>query len=326
MLSSYAAGTLDTVINSLIDRSRRKLIFAAMKSNALVAWAFAAGRVEIEDGGANITNPLTVGRNPNIASYQYYNPLPVAQTNEFTTIAYGWARVAGTVIISDQEEDENTGDGALFKLLKSKMDVLEESITEKFSSYLYAAGSGTDPIGLASLIPDDPTTGTLGGISRSQVSQWRTSAYQFGGNLDSTNVEEAFDDVFLDLTLKGESPSVIFVGRNIYRIYRQACRDRYSFALSETSNGKRMFDLGFKGVSHNGVPMIYDEDCGVNRCYFINDKYLRLHILKGVNMKPKKLVAPWNVDAVGSRVVWQGQPCLWRAYRTHAVLRNGTTG
>lgn len=326
MLSSYAAGTLDTIIHSTIDRSRKKLIFAAMKSNALVAWMFASGRVEIEDGGANITNPLITGRNPNIASYQYYNPLPVAQTNEFDTIRYGWSRVAGTVIISDQEEDENTGSTSLFKLLKAKMDVLEESITEKFSSYLYAVGGGTDPLGLGSLIPDDPTTGTLGGLSRANITQWRTSAYQFAGGLDSTNIEEAFDDVLMDLTLKGEKPSVIFAGRNIVRIYRQAARDRMSFALSDTANGKRMVDLGFQGISHNGIPVIYDEDCGVNRAYFINDKYLRLHILKGVNMKPKKLVSPWNVDAVGSRVVWQGQVCLWRAYRTHAVLRNGTTG
>jgi hypothetical protein len=45
-------------------------------------------------------------------------------------------------------------------------------------------------------------------------------------------------------------------------------------------------------------------------------------MLRGVNMKVKELIAPWNVDAVGSRVVWQGQWCLWRAFRTHAVLTN----
>lgn len=325
MLSAYASGTLDTVIHSMLDRSRKKLIFAAMKSNALVAWAFASKRVETETG-ANITNPLTIGRNPNVTSYQYYQPLPVAQTNEFTTIAYGWSRVAGSVIISDQEEDENDGDTAIFKLLKAKMQVLETSIEEKFSSYLYATGSGADPNGLGNLIPDDPTTGTLGGINRATNLQWRTSAYQFTGGLDASNIEEAFDDVLMDLTLKGKKPTVIIIGRNLMRIYRQAARDRMMFALSETKNGERMFDLGFGGTTHNNIPMIYDEDCGVNRAYFINDEFMRLHILKGVNMRAKKLTSPWNMDAVGSRTVWQGQFCLWRAYRTHAVVRNGTTG
>ena len=44
-------------------------------------------------------------------------------------------------------------------------------------------------------------------------------------------------------------------------------------------------DLGFDGVSHNGVPIIYDESCPVDRAYFLNDTYLRLHILGDNNMK-----------------------------------------
>jgi hypothetical protein len=140
--------------------------------------------------------------------------------------------------------------------------------------------------------------------------------------VDSTNIEEVFDDILMDLTLKGDKPTVILCGRNIYRAYRQAVRDKFTIPLSEGTAGKRMFDLGFEGCMHNGIPLMYDEDCPVSYAYFINDTYLRLHMLRGVNMKVKELVAPWNVDAVGSRVVWQGQWCLWRAYRTHAVMTN----
>ena len=325
MLSGgYTSGTLDTVIHSMLDNSQKRLILASMKSCAFQSWLMAANRIETETG-ANITNPLTVGRNPNVGTYQYYGTLPVAQTNEFTTVRYGWSRFAGTVIISDQEQDENQGPEAIFKILKGKVDVLEESIKEKFSGYMYGLGAGTDPNGLGALIPDDPTTGTLGGISRVTESQWRTSAYQFSGGLDATNIEEAFDDVLMDLTLKGEKPSVIFVGRNIMRIYRQAVRDKFTIPITGSA-GNTMMDLGFGGVSHNKIPIFYDEDCGVNRAYFINDKYLRMHVLKGVNMVTKKLVAPWTIDASGSRIVWQGQVCLWKAYRTHGIVRNGTTG
>jgi hypothetical protein len=297
-------------------------MMAAIKSNALQAWAFATNRVEYEDGGHQITNPLITGRNPNIASYQYYDELPIAQTNEFDTVTYGWSRVAGTVIISDQEEDENTGPSMVFKLMTSKIDILEESIKEKFSTYLYGSGAGLDPNGITNLIPDDPTTGTLGGISRVTESQWRTSSYNFAGALDETNIEEAFDDIIMDLTLKGEKPDLILSGRNIYRSYRAAVRDKVVINLGETNNGKKMMDLGFAGVSHQNIPMLYDEDCPVNKVYFINSKYIRLHILRKCNMKVKELVAPWNVDASGRRVVWQGQWCLWNAFRKHAVVLN----
>ncbi len=312
---------LDTVLNSTLTKSRKKLIMASIKSNAFMAWAFSTKRVEVEDGGYNITNPLTVGRNPNVASYSYYESLPVAQTDEFETVEYRWSRVGGTVIISDQEEDENTGPTAIFKLLKAKMEVLEESIKEKFSSYLYGAGAGKDPYGLAALIPDDPTTGSLGGISRASEAQWRTSAYDYGaGGITSANIEEAFDDVLMDLTLKGDKPDLILAGRDIYRTYRAAVRDKLVVNLSDLKSSKGMVDLGFGGIGHDNVPVVYDEDCPVNKAYFINSKYLRLHILKGVNMKVKQLSAPWDTDAVGKRVVWQGQFCLWKAYRTHGVL------
>lgn len=317
-----ASTPIATVLNSTLTRSRKKLIMASIKSNALMAWAFANNRVEFEDGGHEITNPLTTGRNSNISSYEYYDSQPLAQTSEFSTVTYNWARVAGSVIISDQEEDENRGTAQIFKLMKAKMDVLEESIKEKFSEYLYASGAGTDPNGLNLLLPDDPTTGTVGNISRATESQWRPSSYDFGGNLDSTNIEEAFDDVLMDITMQKQRPDIILSGRNIYRHYRTAVRDKVVINMSESNGGQKMMDLGFSGVKHQNIVMLYDEDCPVNKAFFINSTYLRLHILKHVNMKVKELVAPWTVDATGRRIVWQGQWCMWRAFRTHASLQN----
>lgn len=315
--------TIESVLHSTLEKSRKKLYMAAVKSHALMAWAFANNRVEYEDGGRNITNPLVTGRNPNVGSYEYYDELPVGQTNEFDTVEYTWSRVAGTVIISDQEQDENKGAQMIFKLLKGKMDVLEESIKEKFSTYLHGAGAGTDPEGLASLIPDDPTTGTVGGINRATETQWRTSAYDFAGGLNETNIEEALDDILMDLKVKQDRPTVMIMGRNLYRYYRAAVRDKLTINLGDGSKaGGRMMDLGFSGVSHDAIPMLYDEDCDVDKGYMINDKYLRLHILKHANMKVKKLDSPWNVDAIGRRTIWQGQWCMWKAYRTHGTFKN----
>jgi len=311
--------TIEAVLHTTLENSRRKLIQASAKSNALVAWALSKKRIEVEDGGKDITNPLLVGRNPNVQSYEYYGQLSVAQTTEFDKVTYGWSRIAGTSIISAQEEDENRGPNAVTKILAGKMQALDESIQEKFSQYLYGAGAGTDPNGLSALIPDDPTTGSLGGISRVTESQWRTSSYDFGsGGITSANIEEAFDDVCLDLKQKSEKPDLILAGRDIYRTYRAAVRDKLVINLSDLNKG--MVDLGFTGVGHNSTPIVYDEDCPVNKVYFINSKYLRMHLLKGVNMRVKKLSSAWNQDATGRRVVWQGQFCLWKAHRTHAVV------
>lgn len=314
---------IETILHATLEKSRKKLMFAAIKANAFYAYAMASDKVEYESGGREISNPLITGRNPNVTSYAYYDELPVNQTNEFDTVRYGWARVAGTVIISDQEVDENQGETEIFKILKGKMQVLEESIKEKFQDYLYGAGLGKDPNGLALLVPDDPTTGTVGGINRATEPQWRTMSKNYNGSLLSTNIEEEFDDILLDMKQgKNEKPDLILCGRNIYKMYRKAVRDKISILADGTYSAKKMYDLGFDGVSFGGITMIYDEDCPADKAYFLNTTYLRMHVLKHVNMKVKELSAPWTQDCVGRRIVWEGQMCLWKANRTQCVVMN----
>lgn len=321
---------LDTVVNAMLERSRAKLIMASAISGTVSAYLHAKKRVVIEDGGPEIGNPLITGMNPNVTSMQYYDELPVDQTNEFTTVTYNMSRVVGTLIISDQEEDENQGRAAIFKIIKGKIMALDESISRQFATYHTAVGTGTDPNGLGNLIPADPTTGSVGNISMASEAQWRTSSYDFAGTLTPENIEEAFDDVLeLDLN-RGTStsaetkqkPTVIFAGRNIYRMHKAAARDKVSIQLGETGFGKKLINLGIVGTTHGNVPLLFDEKLSANVAYFVNDAYLTLHILRGVNMKIKQLVAPWNVDAIGRRVVWEGQLCSWRQYRTHAYLTN----
>lgn len=319
---------LDTVVNAMLTRSRAKLIMASAISGTVSAYLHAKRRVVVEDGGPSITNPLIVGLNPNVTSMEYYDELPIDQTNEFTTVSYLMSRVVGSLIISDQEQDENKGRAAIFKILKGKIMALDESISRQFATYHTSVGTGTDPNGLGNLILADPTTGTVGGISLATESQWRNSSYDFAGTLSPENIEEAFDDIIeidLNRSSDGKSspkPTVIFAGRNIYRMHRAAARDKTTIQLGADGFGKKLVNLGITGTKHNNIPLLFDEKLSANVAYFVNDGYMSLHVLRGVNMKIKQLVAPWNVDAIGRRVVWEGQLCSWRQYRTHAFMTN----
>lgn len=320
--------TLDTVVHSMLTRSRAKLIMASAISGTVSAYLHAKKRVVVEDGGPEISNPIITGLNPNVHSMEYYDSIAIDQTNEFDTVSYNMSRVVGSLIISDQEEDENQGRAQIFKIITGKIKALDESISRQFSTYHTSVGTGTDPNGLGNLIPADPTTGTVGGINLATESQWRSSSYDFDGTLTPENIEEAFDDILeLDLNRqtdgqKAPKPTVIFAGRNIYRMHKAAARDKATIQLGETGTGKKLVNLGITGTTHGGIPLLFDEKLAANDAYFVNEEYLTLHVLKGVNMKVKKLTAPWNMDAIGRRVVWEGQLCSWRQYRTHAYLTN----
>lgn len=314
--------TPETIIHAMANRSRKKLILAATLSGGIYTYLAAAGKIKMEDGGPEIENPLITGSNPNVTNATYYDTVPVDETNEFDTVLYNMTRLVGTLIMSDQETDENQGDAVIIKILEGKLKALEHAIKKKQRTDAASLTTGASPNGLPNLLPADPTAGTIGGMNLANEPLFRPSAYDFDGALDENNIEEAFDDILLDLTHDDESPNVIFVGRNIFRMHRAAARDKSQIQLSESGFGKKLVNLGIKGTTHQGIPIIYDEALAPNDFYIVNDEYLSIHVLKSANMKVKQLVAPWNQDAIGRRYIMEYQLCSWKNYRTHAYGTN----
>lgn len=298
------------------------MILAATLTGGVYTYLAAKGRIKMEDGGPEIENPLIVGSNPNVTTAQYYDTVPIDETSELTTVLYNMTRMVGSLIMSEQEQDENQGDAKIVDIMEAKLKALEHAIKKFQRVKATSLTSGADPNGLPNLLPDDPTTGSVGGINLANEVLFRPSAYDFGGSLDENNIEEAFDDILLDLHTDDESPNVIFVGRNIFRLHRAAARDKTQISLGATGFGKQLINLGIKGTTHQGIPMIYDETLDPDVAYFVNDEYMHIHILKSANMKVKKLTAPWNQDAIGRRYIMEYQLASWKNYRTHASLRN----
>lgn len=314
--------TPETLAHAMANRSRKKMILAATLSGGVFTYLSAKGKIEMEDGGPEIENPLITGSNPNVTTATYYDTVPVDETSEFDTVLYTMTRLVATMIMSEQEVDENKGDAVIIDIMKGKLQALEQAIKKRQRVYAASLNTGADPNGLPNLMPADPTTGTIGGINLANEILFRPSSYNFAGGLDENNIEEAFDDILLDLTHDDESPNVIFIGRNLFRLHRAAARDKAQISLGESGFGQKLINLGIKGTTHQGIPVVYDELMDPNAAYFVNDEYLKLHILKGANMKVKKLTAPWNQDAIGRRFIMEYQLCSWKNYRTHAFVTN----
>lgn len=318
-------GAINSILSSTLETPylRKKLIFAQLRATVLSSFLMEKKRIVFEDGGYEITNPLVVGRNKNIASYSYYDELPVGRTDELTKVRYDFSRVAGTAIVSQQEEDENTGKSAIIKIVDAKIQVLKQSIAERFSQFMYGIGAGKDPNGLGLLIPDDPTQGVVGGIDRAKNPYWRTGSYQFNGTLDKDNISQAFRAIFLDSkNAENEKFDGIICGRNIYDMYSDFLESKGMVASPNYKGLTGTADYGFESLHYRSVPVMHDPNCPDDKAYFINTKHLRLHVMRHVNMKVSKLNAPWIMDASGTRITWEGQLCLWKADGTQAVLNN----
>lgn len=311
---------LNGQIVAALKTSRKNLIYASMSANPLFAYFFKKKKYDLIDGGYQLSNPLILGRNPNVSSYSHYDKLPIVPTDEFGEVNYSWSRYQGSFMMSNQEIDENTGEGKIFDLFEQKMNVLKQSFEERLSVDLYGLGEGKNMNGLPMLIPDDPTTGVLGGIDRAKEKQWRTMAVNANGTLTKDNICDAFDDIMTDMAQgKNNKPDVIICGKTIFNLYKQAINAKRTFQGDGSYKGIT-FDMGFESFAFNQVEIIYDENCPANKAYFINTEFLKLHIMKNVNMKVMDLAAPADYDVVAKRIVLECQLCLWKAYRTHAVL------
>lgn len=312
----------ETLMHAMATRSRKKLILAATLPGGIFTYLAAKNRIKMEDGGPNISNPLIVGNNPNVTTATYYDTVPVDQTNELVTVNYDMTRLVGTLVMSEQEGDENQGDAVIVKILEAKLEALEYAFKKLQRRLATSLNTGSDPYGLPNLIPTDPTSGTIGGINLANEPLFRPSSYDFDGTMDAGNIEEVFDDILLDLTHDGESPTVFFVGRNLFRMHRAAARDKSQIMLGDTGFGKQLINLGIKGTTHQGTPVIYDEFLAADDAYIVNENFLYVHILKSANMKVKELSSPWNQDAMGRRFIMEYQLASWNNYRTHSYLTN----
>lgn len=312
----------DELIHAMAERSMKKLRIAAILPGGVYSYLAAKGKVKMEDGGPGIENPILVGGNPNVGPATYYDHVPVARSSELSTVAYEMARVVGTYVISDQEIDENTGASKIVDIAAAKMQALEIAIKKYQRKYAVGTNSGKHPLGLGNLIPQVNTSGTIGGINLATEPMFRPSVYLYAGSLTAANIEAAFDDILLDLNTDDGKVSVIFAGRNIFTLHRNAARAKGTIQFATEGFGSKLANLGLVGTSHQQIPIVYDEELDPNVAYFINENELMIHILKTANMKMKDLTAPYDQDVIGKRYIMEQQLCAWKQYRTHAFLSN----
>ena len=310
------------IVHAMAERSMKKLRIAFVMPGGVYTYLAAAKRVKTEDGGPEISNPIMIGGNPNVGPATYYDRVPVERTSELDTVRYNMTRIVGTYVISEQELDENKGSAVIVSIAAAKMKNLEMSFKNYQRKRAVGANSGKDPYGLGNLLPMTNTSGSLGGINLATTPQFRHEVYDFTGSaLTPDTIEDAFDDILLDMNHDDSKVTVIFAGRNVVTMHRKAAKNRVSIQLNATGFGKTLANLGLTGSRHQEIPIIYDEELDPNIAYFINENEMMIHFLKGVNMKLKSLTAPYDQDVIGKRYISEYQLCSWKNKRTHAVVK-----
>jgi len=323
---AFANSSISDIIATTIQSRSGELADNVTNNNALLRRLKERGNVKTFSGGNVIlqeimyTDPTTNNTN----SYSGYEVLNVGQNSPISSAQFSITQYASAVTISGLEMIQNTGKEAIIDLLDGRMEVAEAQLANRISGDLYGDGTGNagkNLTGLAAAVPDDPTTGTYGGINRAVWTFWQSKKYSGvtdgSAAVSATNIQGYMDALAVQLIRGTDKPDLIVADNNYYKLYLQSLQ-----AIQRiTDAGSGMAGAGFASLKYYGAGMASDVvlDGGIgsstynsgagnaNHMWFLNTKYLMFRPHKDRNFVPiggeRQAV---NQDAIVKLIGWAG--------------------
>ena len=267
-----------------------KIIDNFFESNPLLVYL--KDRQKTFPGGHKIVEPLIYGNIEGVKSYSMYDTITYDTNIPISAAEFQPKNVVAPIIISKDEELQNAGETQVLQLLKSKIQIVEETLKSSVTSMLYGDGTGNGGKDITGLGAAIATTGVYGGIDRDTYSWWQAKV---ASNHATTPGTAATLDLgkmmrmFLALSDGNDQPDLILCGMATWHEYFKLVESKVTI---NTTMGKKMADYGFQTLEFMGKPVIADPNCPEGIMYFLNTKYLNWRVHKDANFK----VTPFHTD------------------------------
>jgi hypothetical protein len=248
------------------------------------------------------------------SGYQFLNPQPAELFNdaEFTP-----KLAAVSVTLSSEDILKNSGTNQLKDIMEEHMNAAEQELTDRFVEDLHSAGTSSNQIGgLQLVIPTTPSSGTYGGIARSNAI-WQTTTYDansaFTGitQVSSSTIYSIFNQIFIARSRANKGPNLILCSGEHYNAFALA-----TTAIQQITNENELGKLGFTALKFYGsgksVDVVLEGGIGsampANTTYFIDTTALKFRYHPDRNfVKFGGKQAPINQDAIVQHIGFFGE-------------------
>lgn len=224
------------------------------------------------------------------------------------------------ISINDEGDTNEHSDIALTRitgLMADKLDDMAEGWAIDFNNMCWNDGSqDTDKVpGILSLVTDDPTTGTVGGIDRATNTWWRNRSL-----VGANKILASASNQTLTRTLRAEArqlskyqggkPTLILAGSTFLEKLELEVHEKGIYTQQGFAN-KGKTDIGLPAISMYGIgdfqydPTLDELDMA-DRCYFLDEKSLLLYVMEGEDMKAAMPDRPYNRYVHYRAVTWTG--------------------
>ena len=221
------------------------------------------GGIKRIDGGRTVVEEAKSGQNNTVAWVGETGSVSLADQKVLDAAEFDWKYQLGSVTFSLAERYKNSGgsDTKLIDVIGGKFEVVEDSMMNEFHAGMLSNGTGSSGLqltGLAALVSATPTTGTVGGIDRSDANAawfrntYATSTTAVGDAAVTASNVKRFYDYFLNLTMRNSmiQQQCGLIGRTHFGHLTQAIQ-----AIQIIQNVSGTGKAGFDKLFYRGVPM-----------------------------------------------------------------------
>jgi len=318
---AFANSAISDIIATTIQSRSGELGDNVLNNNALLMMLRERGNVKPFGGGNVILEEImyTDTTTQNANSYSGYEVLNISPNSPITAAQFSIQQYYAAVTISGLEMLQNSSKEAIIDLLDSRMDVAEKQLVNRIAADIYLDGTGNagkNITGLAAAVPDSPTSGTYGGISRSTWTFWQSQVFSGttngGAAVSAGNIIQYMTQLALK-TVRGRDRANLFVADNNYYSYYINALQAIQRVQSEGNT--KLVGAGFPSVKFYGggiaADVVLDGGIGANatanHMWALNTDYIYFRPHRDRNFVPiggeRQVV---NQDAIVKLIGWAG--------------------
>ena len=227
-MAGPANSSVTDIIATTIQSRSGELADNFTNNNALLRRLKSKGNVRPFGGGNVILEEIahTDGSTINANSYSGYEIINITPNSPITAAQYSILQYAAAISMSGLEMLQNSSKEAFIDLMEGRVKVAEGQLQNRMDYDLYQDGtgnSGKNIVGLALAVPDTPTTGTYGGISRSSFSFWQSVSYSGvtngGAAVSAANIQPYMTALGIRLVRGANKPDLWIADNTYYQYY-----------------------------------------------------------------------------------------------------------
>ena len=313
---------ISQLLSTTMENQKAVVIDNIAENNILFLKLKEKGRILKQSGGATFRETLSYAENATIQSQGQYDTYDTTPQDVITSADFDQKIITGTITMTDLEANQNRGREQIIPLMKAKMEVLKTSFDNFFGDQSLSDGTGNGGLdlgGLALLVADDPTTGTVGGINRATSGNefWRNQLYDFSVESvtpSATTIQSSMNVLYRRCqTQGGQLTDLILAGDDYFGFFEDSLQANQRF------NNGDLAKLGFDAYKYKAADVVYDTKMTDAKMYFINTKFMSYKYIGDSMMSVGEPTRPHNQPVTVAPMTSMGNLTITNA-KVHGVM------